>query len=209
MSQTVATFATIFFSMILVNNYVLVQFLGICPFLGVSKKLDSSVGMGAVMVIATAVTFPLQIFLLDANGLGYMQTVIFILVIAVLVQLIEIVLKRYVHALYQSLGVYLPLITTNCCVLGVTILAVQDYTKVYEAQGFGMAYAEALICAAGAGVGFLVAMLLFCGVRQRVERSNPPESFKGLPITLVSAAITAMSFMGFGGLVENIIAALM
>ena len=201
MSQTVATFATIFFSMILVNNYVLVQFLGICPFLGVSKKLDSSVGMGAaviaVMVIATAVTFPLQIFLLDANGLGYMQTVIFILVIAVLVQLIEIVLKRYVHALYQSLGVYL------------TILAVQDYTKVYEAQGFGMAYAEALICAAGAGVGFLVAMLLFCGVRQRVERSNPPESFKGLPITLVSAAITAMSFMGFGGLVENIIAALM
>ena len=147
MSQTVATFATIFFSMILVNNYVLVQFLGICPFLGVSKKLDSSVGMGAaviaVMVIATAVTFPLQIFLLDANGLGYMQTVIFILVIAVLVQLIEIVLKRYVHALYQSLGVYLPLITTNCCVLGVTILAVQDYTKVYEAQGFGMAYAEA------------------------------------------------------------------
>ena len=150
MSQTVATFATIFFSMILVNNYVLVQFLGICPFLGVSKKLDSSVGMGAaviaVMVIATAVTFPLQIFLLDANGLGYMQTVIFILVIAVLVQLIEIVLKRYVHALYQSLGVYLPLITTNCCVLGVTILAVQDYTKVYEAQGFGMAYAEALIC---------------------------------------------------------------
>ena len=208
MSQTVATFATIFFSMILVNNYVLVQFLGICPFLGVSKKLDSSVGM-AVMVIATAVTFPLQIFLLDANGLGYMQTVIFILVIAVLVQLIEIVLKRYVHALYQSLGVYLPLITTNCCVLGVTILAVQDYTKVYEAQGFGMAYAEALICAAGAGVGFLVAMLLFCGVRQRVERSNPPESFKGLPITLVSAAITAMSFMGFGGLVENIIAALM
>lgn len=213
MSQTVATFATIFFSMILVNNYVLVQFLGICPFLGVSKKLDSSVGMGAaviaVMVIATAVTFPLQIFLLDANGLGYMQTVIFILVIAVLVQLIEIVLKRYVHALYQSLGVYLPLITTNCCVLGVTILAVQDYTKVYEAQGFGMAYVEALICAAGAGVGFLVAMLLFCGVRQRVERSNPPESFKGLPITLVSAAITAMSFMGFGGLVENIIAALM
>ena len=109
MSQTVATFATIFFSMILVNNYVLVQFLGICPFLGVSKKLDSSVGMGA------AVTFPLQIFLLDPNGLGYMQTVIFILVIAVLVQLIEIVLKRYVHALYQSLGVYLPLITREGC----------------------------------------------------------------------------------------------
>ena len=212
MSQTLATFATIFFSMILVNNYVLVQFLGICPFLGVSKKLDSSLGMGmaviAVMFIATAVTFPLQIFVLDANGLGYMQTIVFILVIAVLVQLIEIVLKRYVPALYQSLGVYLPLITTNCAVLGVTILAVQDYTAVVAESGFGLAYAEALVCAVGAGVGFLVAMLLFCGVRQRVEQANPPESFKGLPITLVSAAITSMSFMGFGGLVENIISAL-
>ena len=212
MSEQIATFATIFFSMILVNNYVLVQFLGICPFLGVSKKLDSSFGMGmaviAVMVIATAVTFPLQIFLLDAFELGYMQTIIFILVIAVLVQLIEIALKRYIPALYQSLGVYLPLITTNCCVLGVTILAVQDYSDIVAEQGFGLAYAEALICAAGAGVGFLVAMLLFCGVRQRVESSNPPESFKGLPITLVSAAITSMSFMGFGGLVENIINAL-
>ena len=205
--------AAIFFSMILVNNYVLVKFYGICPFLGVSKKLDSAVGMSGavifVMFMATAVTFPIQIFILDPAGLSYLQTIVFILVIAVLVQFIEIFLKKYVVALYNSLGVYLPLITTNCCVLGVTILAVQDYTKVYEAQGFGMAYAEALICAAGAGVGFLVAMLLFCGVRQRVERSNPPESFKGLPITLVSAAITAMSFMGFGGLVENIIAALM
>ena len=213
MNSQIATFATIFFSMILVNNYVLVQFLGICPFLGVSKKLDSSVGMGlaviVVMVIATAVTFPLQIFLLDAFNLGYMQTIIFILVIAVLVQLIEIALKRYVPALYQSLGVYLPLITTNCCVLGVTILAVQDYSAVVETSGFGLAYAEALICAAGAGVGFLVAMLLFCGVRQRVENSNPPESFKGLPITLVSAAITSLSFMGFGGLVENIINAIL
>ena len=206
MSSQIATFATIFFSMILVNNYVLVQFLGICPFLGVSKKLDSSAGMGAavivVMVIATAVTFPLQIFLLDAYNLGYLQTIIFILVIAVLVQLIEITLKKYVPALYQSLGVYLPLITTNCCVLGVTILAV------VAEFGFGLAYAEALVCAAGAGVGFLVAMLLFCGVRSRVEAANPPESFKGLPITLVSAAITSMSFMGFGGLVENIINAI-
>ena len=205
MSAHIATFATIFFSMILVNNYVLVQFLGICPFLGVSKKLDSSVGMGAaviaVMVIATAVTFPMQILLLDKFNLGYLQTIVFILVIAVL-------LKKYVPALYQSLGVYLPLITTNCCVLGVTILAVQDYSAVVTEFGFGMAYAEALVCAAGAGVGFLVAMLLFCGVRQRVEASNPPESFKGLPITLVSAAITSLSFMGFGGLVENIINAI-
>ena len=134
--------------------------------------------------------------------------VVFILVIAVLVQLIEITLKKYVPALYQSLGVYLPLITTNCCVLGVTILAVQDYSAVVAEFGFGLAYAEALICAAGAGVGFLVAMLLFCGVRSRVEAANPPESFKGLPITLVSAAITSMSFMGFGGLVENIINAI-
>lgn len=200
MISHIATFATIFFSMILVNNYVLVQFLGICPFLGVSKKLDSSVGMGAavivVMVIATAVTFPLQIFLLDAYDLGYLQTIIFILVIAVLVQLIEITLRKYIPALYQSLGVYLPLITTNCCVLGVTILAVQDYSSVVAEYGFGLAFAEALICSAGAGVGFLVAMLLFCGVRSRVENSNPPESFKGLPITLVSAAITSLSFMG-------------
>ena len=213
MSEQIATFATIFFSMILVNNYVLVQFLGICPFLGVSKKLDSSFGMGmaviAVMVIATAVTFPLQIFLLDAYDLGYMQTIIFILVIAVLVQLIEIALKRYIPALYQSLGVYLPLITTNCCVLGVTILAVQDYSAIVQESGFGLAFAQALVCAAGAGVGFLVAMLLFCGVRQRVENADPPESFKGLPITLVAAAITSLSFMGFGGLVENIINAIL
>ena len=205
--------ASIFFTMILVNNYVLVQFLGICPFLGVSKKLDSSVGMGVavivVMVIATAVTFPLQIFLLDANDLGYMQTIIFILVIAVLVQLIEITLKRYIPALYSALGVYLPLITTNCCVLGVAILAVQDYGGDVAEYGFGFAFAEALVCAAGAGIGFLLAMVLFCGVRQRVEDADPPQSFKGLPITLVSAAITSLSFMGFGGLVENIIAALL
>ena len=213
MSSQIAAFATIFFSMILVNNYVLVQFLGICPFLGVSKKLDSSVGMGVavivVMVIATAVTFPLQIFLLDAYDLGYMQTIIFILVIAVLVQLIEITLKRYIPALYSALGVYLPLITTNCCVLGVAILAVQDYGGDVAEYGFGFAFAEALVCAAGAGIGFLLAMVLFCGVRQRVEDADPPQSFKGLPITLVSAAITSLSFMGFGGLVENIIAALL
>ena len=213
MSANIATFATILFSMILVNNYVLVQFLGICPFLGVSKKLDSSVGMGVavivVMVIATAVTFPLQIFLLDANDLGYMQTIIFILVIAVLVQLIEITLKRYIPALYSALGVYLPLITTNCCVLGVAILAVQDYGGDVAEYGFGFAFAEALVCAAGAGIGFLLAVVLFCGVRQRVVVADPPQSFKGLPITLVSAAITSLSFMGFGGLVENIIAALL
>ena len=197
---------------VLTNNFIFSQFLGICPFLGVSKKSDTAIGMGLavtfVMGLASAFCYGVNIILVKL-GLDYMQTVAFILVVASLVQFIEMFLKKSMPTLYTALGVYLPLITTNCCVLGVTILAVQDYTKVYEAQGFGMAYAEALICAAGAGVGFLVAMLLFCGVRQRVERSNPPASFKGLPITLVSAAITAMSFMGFGGLVENIIAALM
>ena len=208
MSAHIATFATIFFSMILVNNYVLVQFLGICPFLGVSKKLDSSAGMGAaviaVMVIATAVTFPMQILLLDKFNLGYLQTIVFILVIAVLVQLIEIVLKKYVPALYQSLGVYLPLITTNCCVLAVTILVVDDYGADVEALGFGAAYIEALICAIGAGVGFMLAMVMFSGVRKRVEACDPPAPFKGLPITLLAAAITSLSFMGFGGIVENL-----
>lgn len=197
---------------ILINNFIFSQFLGCCPFLGCSSKIDTAAGMGLavtfVMGLASAICWLVNLLLVQL-GLAFLQTIAYILVIAALVQFIEMFLKKSMPTLYTALGVYLPLITTNCCVLGVTILAVQDYTKVYEAQGFGMAYAEALICAAGAGVGFLVAMLLFCGVRQRVERSNPPESFKGLPITLVSAAITAMSFMGFGGLVENIIAALM
>ena len=190
--------ASIFFSMILVNNYVLVKFLGICPFLGVSKKLDSAVGMSCavifVMVLATLVTFPIQIFLLDANDLGYLQTIVFILIIAVLVQLIEIILKKYMPPLYNSLGVYLPLITTNCCVLGVTIL---NFTNGYN-------YVESLFCAAGSGAGFMLAMVLFSGVRKRVEAANCPECFKGLPITLVSASITSLSFMGFGGIIENI-----
>ena len=190
--------AAIFFSMILVNNYVLVKFYGICPFLGVSKKLDSAVGMSGavifVMFMATAVTFPIQIFVLDPAGLSYLQTIVFILVIAVLVQL----------ALYNSLGVYLPLITTNCCVLAVTILVVGDYGADVESLGFGIAYIEALICAIGAGVGFMLAMVMFSGVRKRVEACDPPAPFKGLPITLLAAAITSLSFMGFGGLVENL-----
>ena len=202
----------IVFTMVFTENYVLVQFVAICPFLGVSQKFDSCIGMSGavifVMTLASAATYLIYTYVMVPLGLEYLSTIIFILVIAVLVQLIEITLKKYVPALYQSLGVYLPLITTNCCVLGVTILAVQDYSAVVAEFGFGLAYAEALICAAGAGVGFLVAMLLFCGVRSRVEAANPPESFKGLPITLVSAAITSMSFMGFGGLVENIINAI-
>ena len=193
--------AAIFFSMILVNNYVLVKFYGICPFLGVSKKLDSAVGMSGavifVMFMATAVTFPIQIFILEPAELGYLQTIVFILVIAVLVQFIEIFLKKY-------MGVYLPLITTNCCVLAVTILVVGDYGADVAAHGFGYAYIEALICAIGAGCGFMLAMVMFSGVRKRVEACDPPAPFKGLPITLIAAAITSLSFMGFGGIVENL-----
>ena len=200
--------AAIFFSMILVNNYVLVKFLGICPFLGVSKKLDSSLGMSGavifVMFMATAVTFPIQIFVLDPAGLGYLQTIVFILVIAVLVQFIEIFLKKYMISLYNALGVYLPLITTNCCVLGVAILVVDDYGADVATLGFAMAYIESLVCAVGSGVGFMLAMCLFSGVRKRVEACDAPGPMKGLPITLVAAAITSLSSMGFGGIVENL-----
>jgi electron transport complex protein RnfA len=200
--------AAIFFSMILVNNYVLVKFYGICPFLGVSKKLDSSIGMSwavvFVMVLATAVTFPMQYFILDRFGLSYLQTIVFILVIAVLVQFIEIFLKKNMVALYESLGVYLPLITTNCCVLAVTILVVDDYGADIAALGFGWAYLESLVCAFGAGFGFMLAMIMFSYVRRRIDNCQPPKVFEGLPITLIAAAITSLSFMGFGGIVEKI-----
>ena len=195
-----AKLAAIFFSMILVNNYVLVKFLGICPFLGVSKRLDSAVGMSfavtAVMALATAVTWPLE-QLLERFDLVYLQTIVFILVIAVLVQLLELILRKFIPPLYVSLGVYLPLITTNCAVLGVTILNVDE----------GYTYPEALICAVGAGLGFLLAMTLFSIVRSRLEEANPPKCFEGMPITLISAAIVALSFTGFGGIVENIFGA--
>ena len=192
-----ATLGAIFFSMILTNNYVLVKFLGICPFLGVSKRLDSAVGMSlavtVVMAIATAVTWPLE-QLLERFGLEYLQTIAFILVIATLVQLLELFLQKFIPPLYVSLGVYLPLITTNCAVLGVTILNIDE----------GYTYLESIVCAVGAGLGFLLAMVLFSGVRRRVEEAKPPKCFEGLPITLVSAAIVALSFPGFGGLVENL-----
>ena len=194
--------AVIFFSMILVDNYVLVQFLGICPFLGVSKRLDSAVGMSLavtfVMVLATAATWPIQMFLLTPESgawdMGYLQTIVFILIIAVLVQLLESILKKYIPALYKSLGVYLPLITTNCTILGVTVLNIDN----------GYDFLESIVCAAGAGIGYLVAMVLFSGVRRRVEEAMPPKCFKDLPITLVAAAMVSLSFMGFGGIVENI-----
>ena len=190
--------ASIFFTMILVDNYVLAKFLGICPFLGVSKKLDSAVGMSLavtfVMVMATAATWPLYMGILAPNGLEYLQTIVFILVIAILVQLLENFLKKFIPALYKSLGVYLPLITTNCTILGVTILNLDN----------GYSFPESIVCAAGAGIGFLVAMVLFSGVRRKVEQAIVPECFKGLPITLVAAALTSLSFMGFGGIVEAI-----
>ena len=194
--------AVIFFSMILVDNYVLVQFLGICPFLGVSKRLDSAVGMSLavtfVMVLATAATWPIQMFLLTPESgawdMGYLQTIVFILIIAVLVQLLESILKKYIPALYKALGVYLPLITTNCTILGVTVLNIDN----------GYDFLESIICAAGAGIGYLVAMVLFSGVRRRVEQAVTPKCFKDLPITLVAAAMVSLSFMGFGGIVESI-----
>ena len=198
--------AAIFFTMILVDNYVLAKFLGICPFLGVSKKLDSAVGMSLavtfVMVLATAATWPIQTFLLTpANpdgslkwDMGYLQTIVFILIIAILVQLLENFLKKFIPALYKSLGVYLPLITTNCTILGVTILNLDN----------GYDFIESIVCAAGAGIGFLVAMVLFSGVRRRVEQAVTPKCFEGLPITLVAAAVTSLSFMGFGGIIDAI-----
>ncbi len=193
-----AELAVIFFGMILVDNYVLVKFLGICPFLGVSKKLNSAFGMScaviAVMVLATAVTHPLYTYVLYPNGLEYLSTISFILVIATLVQLVEILLKKFIPPLYNSLGIYLPLITTNCAILGVTLLNIES----------GYTYIESIICAAGAGLGFMLAMVLFAGVRRRLENANPPKSFVGLPITLVSASIVSISFMGFGGIIENI-----
>lgn len=199
--------AFIFFSMILVNNYVLVKFLGICPFLGVSKKLDSSIGMSSavivVMVLATAVTWPIYTFLLVPFNLQYLNNISFILVIAVLVQLVEIVLRRFIPSLYKALGVYLPLITTNCAVLGVTILNIETPSMIDETAAF-YTYPEALICALGAGVGFGVAMVIFSGVRRKLELAKPPKAFEGLPITLVAASITSLSFMGFGGLLESL-----
>ena len=189
---------SIFLAAILTNNYILSKFLGICPFLGVSKKLDTAVSMSAavivVMVVATAVTWPIQTLLLDPLGLGYLQTIVFILIIAALVQFIETFMKKNMPPLYQALGVYLPLITTNCAGLGVTTLNISS----------GYNYIESLINSFGSGVGFLVAMVLFAGVRGRLETADIPKSLQGLPITLVSASIVACSFLGFGGLVDGI-----
>ena len=194
---------SIMFAMILTENYVLVQFIAICPFLGVSKKLDSSVGMGGavifVMTLASAVTHLVYKYIMVPNGLEYLSTIIFILVIAALVQFVEIVLKKYIKSLYQSLGIYLPLITTNCAVLAVTLLNV---TNGYTAISGGLL----LSCVNGfsAGCGFALAMILFCGVRKALEKAKPPKCFEGLPITLVAAALTSLTFMGFTGIAEKL-----
>lgn len=184
-------------SAILVDNFVLSKFMGCCPFLGVSKKVGSAFGMSVavtfVMLMATAVTYPIYTLLLEPNGLQYMQTIVFILVIALFVQLVEIVLKRFVPGLYKALGVYLALITTNCAVLGVTLL---NITNEYN-------FAQSLVNALGAGLGFMLAMLLFSGVRQKLETCNIPKAFQGVPVTLVAASIVSMTFVGFGGIVEG------
>ena len=185
-------------SAIITNNYVLAKFLGICPFLGVSKKLNSAMGMSIavifVMVIATAVTWPIQTYLLTPNGIGYMQTIIFILVIAALVQMIEIFLKKYIPALHKSLGIYLPLITTNCAILGVCVLNIDN--------GYG--FLQSMLNSFGSGVGFLLAMFLFAGVRSKIETNDYPEAFKGVASTLVAASITSLCFLGFSGMLEKI-----
>ena len=203
-AQTIKSLVAIFLAAILTENYVLNQFLGICPFLGVSKKLDTAVGMSCavtvVMVIATAVTWPLYMFLLVPNGLAYLQTIVFILVIAALVQLLETALRKYMPPLYNSLGIYLPLITTNCAVLGVTMLVLD---KGAADPSFG--YVQSLANAFGSGIGFLVAMVLFAGVRERLEQCDIPKTFQGLPITLVAASLVAVSFLGFNGVVDNLL----
>ena len=181
----------------LTENYILAKFLGICPFIGVSKRLKTAFVMSLavvfVMVISTAVTYPIYKYVLEPNGLTYLQTIVFILVIAALVQLVEIFMKKIFPPLYNALGIYLPLITTNCAVLGITMLVI-------DKSGVGYGYPEALANAFGSGLGYMLAMVLFAGVRERLENADIPQALKGLPITLVSAALLAVSFSGFAGL---------
>ncbi|MCH5175166.1 MAG: electron transport complex subunit RsxA [Prevotellaceae bacterium] len=191
--DTILSLILIIITAIFVNNVVLAQFLGICPFLGVSKKVDTASGMGmavtAVLVVATIVTYLIQVYVLNAFGLEYLQTIAFILVIAALVQMIEIILKKTMPALYQALGVFLPLITTNCCILGVAILVIQkDYNLL-----------EGVVYALSTGFGFLLAMVLFAGLREQLDLVDVPKSFRGVPIALVTASLLAMAFMGFSG----------
>lgn len=190
-------FLAILLTGILTENFVLAKFLGICPFLGVSKKLSTATGMSAavifVMVLSTAVTFPINLLLVK-NDMAYLQTIVFILVIAALVQLVEIILKKYMPPLYNSLGIYLPLITTNCAVLGVVLLNID---KSYN-------FMQSVVNSLGAGLGFMLAMVMFAGVRERLESCDIPKSLKGLPITLVAASLVSVSFLGFTGIIDGI-----
>lgn len=184
---------------VLVNNYVLSKFLGVCPFLGVSKKVGQAAGMGIavifVMLVATAATWPIYTYLLSPRY-EFMQTIVFILVIAALVQFVEAAIKKYIPTLHRSLGIYLPLITTNCAVLGVTLNNITD--------NYG--FLESMVSSFGAGAGFLLAMVLFAGVREKIESADIPKTFKGIPITLIAASVVAMSFYGFSGVIENMLA---
>lgn len=189
------SYIIIIISAVLVNNIVLMQFLGICPFLGVSKRISTAVGMAGavafVMVLATIVTYLIQNFILNKLGLAYLQTIAFILVIAALVQLVEIILKKASPALYQALGIFLPLITTNCAILGVAILTVQKEFNLLEGVVFAVSNA----------IGFGLALSIFAGIREHLDLQNIPKGLKGTPIALITAGILAMAFMGFSGLV--------
>ncbi|MBQ6944284.1 MAG: RnfABCDGE type electron transport complex subunit A [Ruminococcus sp.] len=188
------TLIVILLSAMLTDNFVLAKFMGICPFLGVSKKLDSASGMGIavtfVMICATIVTYPIHHFILVPNNLAYLDTLVFILVIALFVQLVETAMKKLLPPLYKSLGVYLPLITTNCAVLGVTVLNIDN----------GFTFVQSIGNSLGAGLGFLLALVIFSGVRKKMEYADIPETFKGVPATLIAASIVSLSFMGFSGL---------
>lgn len=195
--MTATQLFSVLLTAILTENFVLCKFLGICPFLGVSKKVNTALGMSVavifVMLISTAVTYPIN-SLLQSKDLGYLQTIVCILVIAALVQLVEIVLKKYIKSLYNALGIYLPLITTNCAVLGVVLLNFDN----------GYSFATSMVNTLGAGIGFMVAMLIFAGVRSRLETADIPEFLKGLPSTLIAASLTSVSFLGFSGVVDGI-----
>ena len=193
----------IFITAIFVNNIVLSQFLGICPFLGVSKKVDSAIGMGAavafVLTLATIVTYLIQKYVLEAFGLEYLQTIAFILVIAALVQMVEIILKKSAPALYQALGVFLPLITTNCCILGVAILVANG---TYASQGLEPNLLTGVVFALSTAIGFALALVVFAGIREQLSMMNVPKGVQGMSIALVTAGLLAMAFMGFSG-VDN------
>ena len=199
--STLAELVLIAVGSAIVNNVVLSQFLGICPFLGVSKKVETAVGMGAavtfVITIASAITYPIYYFILEPTGLAYLETIAFILIIAALVQFIEMVLKKFMPALHASLGVYLPLITTNCAVLGVALNNVTDYAG----ESFGMGFLYSVVRGLFTALGFLVAITIMASIRERNEYNDVPKSFQGTPIVLVTASLMAIAFCGFAGLV--------